>query len=121
MLQGARRRGGGCHNWYDIGGWKETIHMPSGVNRFQIVTIYPGHFILVPSAVTEIKVQHKKLIRVGYIREVYLAIHNRSNSASYNGIRGVFQILLRLTHEKVFRHLRHPWAVALSLIQVQTL
>jgi len=29
--QGVKRRGMGFPNWYDSGGWKETIHMPSGV------------------------------------------------------------------------------------------
>ena len=28
---GAKRKGGGFPNWYDSGGWQETIHMPTDV------------------------------------------------------------------------------------------
>jgi len=37
--------------------------------------------------VTEREVQRKKLIRGEDIQEVQLANHNRSNSASYHGLR----------------------------------
>ena len=42
--------------------------------------------ISVPSAVTKMEVQRKKLIRCD-IQEVHLANHNRSDSASYHGLR----------------------------------
>ena len=41
-------------------------------------------------------------------QEVHLAIHNRSISASYDGLNSLVPFLLQLTDGKVFRHLPHP-------------
>ena len=58
--------------------------MPMVLHRLQIVT--PYRLISVPSAVTEMEVPRKKLIRCED-QEVQLANHDRSNSASYHGLR----------------------------------
>ena len=42
------------------------------------------------------------------IQEVLLANHNRSRSASYDGLSSFFQFTLQFTHGKVFQHLQHP-------------
>ena len=124
MLQEDRGQGGGGKDvpigMTVVGGRRQCIWQVV-LHRLQIVTSYPGHFVSGPSAVTEMEVQRKKLIRVQDIQEVHLANHNRSNSASHDGLSGVFQFLLQFTHGKVFRHLRHPWAVVFSLVEVQTL
>jgi len=76
------------------------------LHKLQVVTIYPGHFVLVPSTVTKMEVGRKKLIRGEDIQEVHLANHNRSNSASYDGLSSLFRFVLQFTDGKVFRHLR---------------
>jgi len=68
-----------------VGGGKKQFICQLVLHRLQIMT--PYHFISVPSAVTERVVQRKKLIRGEDIQEVHLANHNRSNSASYHGLR----------------------------------
>ena len=89
------------------------------LHRLQIVT--PYHFNSVPSAVTEMEVQRKQSIRGEDSQEVQLANHNRSNRASYDALSSWSQFVLQFTDGKVFRHLRRPWAVVLSLVQAQTL
>ena len=66
------------------GGRKQSI-CQLVLPRLQIVT--PYHIISEPSAVTEREVQRNKLIRCEDIQYVQLANHNRSNNASYHGLR----------------------------------
>ena len=54
-------------------------------------------------------------------QEVHRANDHRSNGASYDRLSSVFQFLLQITDGKVFQHLRHPWALVLSLVHGQTL
>jgi len=68
-----------------VGGGRKQSICQVVLHRLQIVT--PYRLISVPSAVTEMEVQRKKLIRGEDIQEVQLANHNRSNSASYHGLR----------------------------------
>jgi len=88
MLEGGRGQREGGEDFSTgmtvEGGRKQSICQVV-LHRLQIVT--PYRLISVPSAVTEREVQRKKLIRCEYIQEVQLANHNRSDSASYHGLR----------------------------------
>ena len=68
-----------------VGGGRKQSICQLVLHRLQIVT--PYRLISVPSAVTEMEVQRKKLMCGEDIQEVQLANHNRSNSASYHGLR----------------------------------
>ena len=68
-----------------VGGGRKQCICQVVLPRLQIVA--PYRLISVPSAVTEREVQRKKLMCGADIQEVQLANHNRSNSASYHGLR----------------------------------
>ena len=88
MLEGGRGQREGGEDFLTgmtaVGGRKQSI-CQLVLHRLQIVT--PYRLISVPSAVTEREVQRKKLMCGEDIQEVQLANHNRSNSASYHGLR----------------------------------
>ena len=107
MLEGGRGQREGGEDFstgMTVGGGRKQSICQVVLPRLQIVT--PYRLISVPSAVTEMEVQRKKLIRCEDIQEVQLANHNRSNSASYDGLSSLFRFVLQFTDGKVFRHLR---------------
>jgi len=115
MLKGNRGQGGGggdIPTGITVAGGRRQSICQLVFHRLQIVTTYLGHFISVPSAVTmnSLQVQLKKLIRVRDedIQEVHVANHNRSNSASYDGLSGAYPFLLQFTDGNVFQNLVHP-------------
>ena len=88
MLEGGRgQREGGWDfpTGMTVGGGRNPSICQVVLPRLQIVT--PYRLISVPSAVTEMEVQRKKLMCGEDIQEVQLANHNRSDRASYHGLR----------------------------------
>ena len=75
-------------NWYNSGGWKETIHMPNGVTYVADCYTLPLHL----SALRRDRNggSREEIDSYEDIQEVLLANHNHSRSASYDGLSSFF-------------------------------
>jgi len=95
--------------------------MPTGVAQVADYDILPGPLHLRALCCDRHGGSTEEIDWCEDIQEVHPANHNGSNSASYDGMICVFEFVLQFMHGKVFRQVRHPWVLVLSLVQMQIL